>query len=145
MSWTKERVELLQNLWGKGKSASEIAEILGGISRNAVIGKAHRLGLSGRPSPIASDKPRSTAKTRVKKHNKSATILDLTERMCRWPIGDPKKPGFRFCGKATVMAGVPYCKEHIEMAYQQPQSRNKRVQHEEPRALVSQSNKNAAR
>ncbi|CAK0748637.1 GcrA cell cycle regulator [Azospirillaceae bacterium] len=105
MSWTDERVEALKALWGQGMSASEIAEALGDISRNAVIGKAHRLGLSGRPSPIK------------KKLTRGATILALTERMCKWPIGDPKHPDFHFCAK-NALPGMPYCAEHAAIAYQ---------------------------
>lgn len=117
MSWTDERVEQLRELWGAGKSASEIADILGNVSRNAVIGKAHRLGLSGRPSPIKA-KPGGKAKAPAKEPQ-GATILSLTERMCRWPIGDPKEPDFRFCGKPSS-PGVPYCAEHAAVAYQNP-------------------------
>jgi GcrA cell cycle regulator len=105
MSWTDERVEQLKQLWGQGMSASEIADALGDVTRNAVIGKAHRLGLSGRPSPIK------------KKPSRGATILALTERMCKWPVGDPKHADFHFCGK-TAQAGMPYCAEHAAIAYQ---------------------------
>lgn len=137
MSWTEEKVAVLRQYWGSGKSASEIAEIIGDMSRNAVIGKAHRLGLAGRPSPIkekkARPKPAVTAapvaaapRTRPQtgqvvdlQPGGGATILSLTERMCRWPHGDPKKPGFRFCGKA-VADGTSYCAEHLKQAYQPP-------------------------
>lgn len=118
MSWTEDKVDLLRQLWGSGKSASEIAEIIGGMTRNAVIGKAHRLGLSGRPSPIKRRKRVEASEPKVG----GATILNLTERMCRWPIGDPKQPGFRFCGRHTVQE-LPYCAEHAAMAYQQPAKR----------------------
>ena len=112
MSWTEERVAQLRQLWGNGKSASEIAEILGGVSRNAVIGKAHRLELSGRPSPIkrrdgedeeegvatttvAAEAPPAVEKVPAKpvpeRKSGGATILNLTERMCKWPIGDPRQ------------------------------------------------------
>lgn len=110
-TWSDERVEKLRQLWGQGMSASEIAEALGNVTRNAVIGKAHRLGLSGRPSPIK------------KKPSKGATILSLTERMCKWPVGDPKSPDFHFCGKAAVQ-GLPYCAEHAAMAYQPAKKRD---------------------
>jgi len=152
MSWTDERVDKLRELWGNGKSASEIADLLGGVSRNAVIGKAHRLGLSGRPSPIRkredgapaqatrgtaaaqapaapAAKPAAPAKPTVVADRDAglgddggATILNLTERMCRWPIGDPKKPGFRFCGRPAI-AGLPYCQDHATVAYQAPSSK----------------------
>ncbi|WP_114392007.1 GcrA family cell cycle regulator [Oleisolibacter albus] len=109
--WTDERVEKLRQLWGQGMSASEIADLLGGVTRNAVIGKAHRLGLSGRPSPIK------------KKPSKGATILSLTERMCKWPVGDPKSPDFHFCGK-SALPGLPYCAEHAALAYQPAKKRD---------------------
>lgn len=111
MSWTEERIELLRQLWGQGKSASEIAETLGDVTRNAVIGKAHRLGLSGRPSPIK------------KKPSRGATILSLTERMCKWPVGDPKHADFHFCGK-PAHPGLPYCAEHAAKAYQPAKKRD---------------------
>ncbi|AUN29518.1 MAG: GcrA family cell cycle regulator [Niveispirillum sp.] len=109
-TWSEERVEKLRQLWGQGMSASEIAELLGNVTRNAVIGKAHRLGLSGRPSPIK------------KKPTKGATILSLTERMCKWPVGDPKSPDFHFCGKPSLN-GLPYCAEHAAIAYQPARKR----------------------
>jgi GcrA cell cycle regulator len=157
MSWTEERVTLLTQLWGNGKSASEIAEIIGEVTRNAVIGKAHRLGLSGRMSPIKKVAPSQVSSAKVERrpvakrrgvkaekpeavapktahvviHPKAkiddapvggATILDLTERMCRWPIGDPQDPGFRFCGR-TRDSVLPYCAEHAAKAYQPPKPR----------------------
>ena len=103
--WTEERMELLRSLWGAGRTASEIAEIIGEVSRNSVIGKAHRLGLSGRPSPIK------------KKTSRGATILALTARMCKWPVGDPKHQDFHFCGRPAQL-GMPYCAEHAAIAYQ---------------------------
>ena len=120
MAWTEERVEQLSALWGSGKSASEIADIIGGVTRNAVIGKAHRLGLSGRPSPIKR-KP-SAPPQLVTTETPGATILNLTDRMCRWPIGDPRSPAFRFCGRATV-PGETYCREHSRKAYQAPKTK----------------------
>ena len=105
MDWTEEKMDLLKSLWKQGKSASEIAAILGEeVSRNAIIGKAHRLGLAGRPSPIK------------KKEQKQTTLYGLTERMCKWPIGDPKQPDFHFCGKAVEVT-VTYCPEHRAKAY----------------------------
>lgn len=110
MSWTDERIDRLRQLWGQGMSASEIADVLGDITRNAVIGKAHRLGLSGRPSPIK------------KKPVRGATILSLNERMCKWPVGDPKHADFHFCGK-QAQVGLPYCCEHAKIAYQPSKKR----------------------
>ena len=106
MSWTDERIEQLKTLWGRGMSASDIAEQLGDVSRNAVIGKAHRLHLTGRPSPISR-----------KNAPKGPTLLVMTDRMCKWPIGDPKTPGFHFCGSAVDLS-TTYCPEHRTVAYQ---------------------------
>ena len=106
MVWTEEMMDTLKKYWSEGKPASEIAEILGqDISRNSVIGKAHRLGLSGRPSPIK------------KKAVQHYTLHSMTERMCKWPFGDPKKPDFHFCGQPVDVA-VTYCSEHRALAYQ---------------------------
>lgn len=113
MSWTDEKVTLLRELWGKGLSASEIAKKLGDTTRNAVIGKAHRLGLS--------------IKSTVSKAPKAilqSTIIDLSERMCKWPIGDPKDKDFHFCGKSSH-SNFPYCAKHVAMAYQTPKRRKK--------------------
>ena len=94
MSWTEERVATLKELWEKGLSASQIATELGGVTRNAVIGKAHRMGLASRPSPVkgeaAKARPAAVKKAPVKKQPKQrVTLLDLTDRMCKWPIGHP--------------------------------------------------------
>ena len=101
MEWTETRVDQLKNLWEEGLSASQIANRLGDVTRNAVIGKAHRLGLSSRPSPI-------------KRVNHPITATQ--ERMCQWPIGNPREPSFHFCGK-TAAPDRPYCEEHCAMAY----------------------------
>ena len=109
MIWTDEQIELLKTLWSQGKPASEIALVLGcDVTRNAVIGKSHRLGLTGRPSPIKKG-------SGVKKINS----IVLTERMCKWPFGDPKMPDFHFCGRAVEIS-VSYCAEHRAIAYQAP-------------------------
>ena len=142
MSWTDERVDLLKKLWKKGLSASQIAEELGDVTRNAVIGKAHRLGLSSRPSPLkkaakaapekkakpaAKKKPAAKPKPKAVEKEEPAviTILTLTERMCKWPLGHPGDDDFRFCGRKTV-PGQPYCAYHAAMAYQAPQPRKDR-------------------
>jgi GcrA cell cycle regulator len=131
MSWTDERVELLKKLWGEGKTAAEIAKELGGVTRNAVIGKAHRLKLSNRVSPIqqnkkVSPKPVEDNKPVVKKREqkyippitgKKVSMSELRERMCRWPNGDPQEEDFSFCGGDSV-PGLPYCEEHAKIAYQ---------------------------
>jgi GcrA cell cycle regulator len=158
MSWTEQKIQMLKDMWGHGYSASEIAKRLGGLTRNAVIGKAHRLKLSSRPSPIRreDDVPgtigpdavmpiiRSASKKRamlrplppvalpstVKPSNKDSfrsieelkrtegiAVTKAGERHCRWPIGDPRSPDFRFCG-CTAYEGLPYCIDHARMAYQ---------------------------
>lgn len=106
MSWTDERVERLKELWGKGMSASEIAEAIGEVSRNAVIGKAHRLGLSIR------------AKKEVRRISSPvSTIISIADKKCKWPIGDPRDCEFHFCGH-PAHDKLPYCPEHAAKAYQ---------------------------
>ena len=193
MSWTDERIEQLRSMWEKGLTASQIADELGGVSRNAVIGKAHRLGLKSRPSPVKATekapKPAKVATPAMPKPAPAATprptapvaprpapvasrpepkpvveasgvgqsigpggvirqgpgdqqapippapprrlvpakpspeiadktsLLDLNDRICRWPMGHPGEPDFHFCGQA-VNPGFPYCVEHCGRAYQ---------------------------
>lgn len=138
-SWSEERVELLKKLWDEGKTAAQIAETLGGVTRNAVIGKAHRLKLSGRVSPIkTSKKVKSSAPSQATskqtgqpaQRSKPApefvdkapegdgiSLLELRERNCRWPLGDPQHADFKFCG-CSSLPGIPYCPEHASIAYQ---------------------------
>jgi len=202
MSWTDERIERLKTMWTQGSTASQIAEELGGVSRNAVIGKAHRLGLESRPSPVkageekerkakpapapkaakpattpkpvhaapepreaAADAPRQASASSVPAQSKPAdattiqyrsvgpggfirqgpgdtqapippapprrlvpakpsaevadktSLLDLNDRVCRWPMGHPGEPDFHFCGKPSN-PGYPYCVDHCGVAYQ---------------------------
>jgi GcrA cell cycle regulator len=195
MSWTDERIERLKKMWHDGATASQIADELGGVSRNAVIGKAHRLGLEQRPSPVkpgeekeakkaapapaaAPKAPRpepqakaapaapaaaSSAPAAPPPVNRSApemqyrsigpggfirqgpgdqqppippapprrlvpakpspevadktSLLDLNDRICKWPIGHPGEPDFHFCGQ-QANPGFPYCVEHCGVAYQ---------------------------
>lgn len=134
MSWTDERVTLLKKLWCEGKTAAEIAKALGGVTRNAVIGKAHRLKLSNRVSPIQQNERKEDRTPEIRKIPKAKIVqtakpantafkglklIELKERMCRWPSGDPKDEDFAFCGCNTV-AGLPYCEDHAKMAYQVP-------------------------
>ena len=106
MSWTDEKVAKLKELWGKGNTASQIAEIIGGISRNAVIGKAHRLNLSAK------------IKTRSATSNENPkTLEELDENSCKWPIGHPNEKSFYFCGR-TSLKDFSYCKLHLLYAYQ---------------------------
>ena len=156
-TWTDERVELLKKLWADGLSASQIASELGNVTRNAVIGKVHRLGLSGRAkdkaAPAAPQRPRKAARApsapapiapqpeinvvsapiplqpvmeesevlaeddMAVPMSERVTIMDLRESMCRWAMGDPTKPEFRFCGARSI-TGLPYCTHHARIAYQ---------------------------
>ncbi|QMW23540.1 GcrA family cell cycle regulator [Sandaracinobacteroides saxicola] len=151
MAWTDERIAQLKKLWEEGKSASQIAEILAeGISRNAIIGKAHRLGLASRPSPLkvaeaapapapaaavaAPAEPRPAPAVVAAPKPKPAkpapkaarvTLLDLNDRICKWPIGHPDEADFHFCGK-PVNPGFPYCGEHCLVAYQAQMPRKDR-------------------
>ena len=194
MSWTDERVELLKKMWGEGQSASQIAKELGGVTRNAVIGKVHRLGLSNRatsgsatkaapkeaknaaskpkaapkkapkpkpdikaqpnnvtdkpvtsiptssarrqiipagqplpPQPSANEiSPEALAKvSEVEKTAKKLSLMELTERTCKWPIGDPATPEFWFCG-LPVQQGKPYCEAHVGVAFQPMSTRRDR-------------------
>ncbi len=141
MGWTDERVALLKKLWQEGLSASQIAKQLGSVTRNAVIGKVHRLGLAGRVTPTRpARRPQRTPRPRpaavqaqpprprpapaaievepVRLANgRMANVLTLNERTCKWPIGDPTDENFGFCGHAAA-AGCSYCPEHAQMAYQ---------------------------
>lgn len=143
MSWTDERIGLLKELWEKGLSASQIATELGGVTRNAVIGKAHRMGLSSRPSPVkgepakqaAAARPAAPKKQPEKKPAKQrVTLLDLTDRMCKWPHGHPGEADFHFCGKPAEPS-VPYCAEHCAQAYQAQTSRRDRRANSQRRTL----------
>lgn len=132
MSWTDDRVALLKKLWGEGKTAAEIAKELGGVTRNAVIGKAHRLKLSNRVSPIQQNKKPVSKQTQpaekkpktvlpvtqdVDRDREVVPLMDLKGNMCRWPIGDPQEESFGFCGDES-MSGLPYCMDHAKVAYQ---------------------------
>lgn len=188
MSWTDERVELLKKMWGEGQSASQIAKELGGVTRNAVIGKVHRLGLSNRATGASSASPKTEAKAKpapkpkpeakpspkteaarpvsatpdakpssparrqiipagqplppqpsaneispealakvneVEKKSKKISLMELTERTCKWPVGDPATPDFWFCG-LPVQAGKPYCEAHVGVAFQPMSARRDR-------------------
>ncbi len=201
MSWTDERVETLKKMWAEGQSASQIAKELGGVTRNAVIGKVHRLGLSNRVGPGGKDEdeaeeapvaaaprpepvrtpppepvraaepaprpverpapaapaaaapiapipmrkaiipagqplppqpsaneisPEALASVReVEKRAKRLTLMELTERTCKWPIGDPATEDFWFCGLPSV-AGKPYCEAHVGVAFQPMSARRDR-------------------
>ena len=138
MSWTPEKVEKLKELWGKGNTASEIAQILGGVTRNAVIGKAHRLNLSGKiqakkNTPLASnnsDSENKNSRKNLRRGRFKSLIIDkdfepenpkqleeLDENSCKWPIGHPNEDNFYFCGR-TSLKDFSYCKLHLLFAYQ---------------------------
>ncbi|MBW7920922.1 MAG: GcrA cell cycle regulator [Rubellimicrobium sp.] len=188
MSWTDERVELLKRMWSEGQSASQIAKELGGVTRNAVIGKVHRLGLSNRagaataeapaaaapetvaaaapaPDPVDDDpadtaagdaevavetalparaqivpagrplppqpshneiSPEALARvTEVEKVARKLSLMELTEKTCKWPVGDPATPNFWFCG-LPVQPGKPYCEAHVGVAFQPMSARRDR-------------------
>jgi GcrA cell cycle regulator len=167
MNWTDERVELLKKLWAEGLSASQIANQLGGVSRNAVIGKVHRLKLSGRgrsssstPRPKKSTSGNGPTRSSGRPVRQVTTtigatalqarfdaeadphaaplphesvvipiplklkLVELSERTCKWPIGDPLSEDFAFCGNDVGECG-PYCTYHSTLAYQ-PASERRR-------------------
>ena len=154
MSWTDERVALLTKLWADGLSASQIAAELGGITRNAVIGKVHRLGLSGRAKSPSSSAPRPrkarssqmlrVSRPSIRGNNALAydyavepepelieipieqrkTLLQLNDATCRWPVGDPGSTDFFFCG-GNSNEGSPYCSYHSRVAYQPASDRRR--------------------
>ena len=142
MSWTHERREQLKKLWEAGYTASNIATELGGITRNAVIGKAHRLGLSGRMKSKSKVSSVSIVRKRKMPVNKNSKIIELTtsvepmnptsfadikDGLCRWPLGEPEDLDFKFCGRKCA-EGMIYCTEHHSLAYQPlNQTRQKRA------------------
>lgn len=118
--WTDERLEELKKLWAQGLSISQIGEALG-VSRNAIAGKAHRMGLPKRPSPISKPKAEKPKVETVVEEQDLPLRLELRQLVwsrskCCWPTGDPKKNGFVFCGD-TVVPGKPYCLPHCKEAY----------------------------
>ena len=139
MSWTDEKVNKLKELWGKGKTANQIAQIIGGISRNAVIGKAHRLNLSAKikTRSVASNKDfdestdnKSIKSNKSRKNRFKSLIIEkdfepenpkqleeLDENSCKWPIGHPDEENFYFCGRSSLK-DFSYCKLHLLYAYQ---------------------------
>ena len=147
MSWTDEKVAKLKELWGKGNTASQIAEIIGGISRNAVIGKAHRLNLSAKiktRSATSNENFESSIDNKnlkLKRGRKSKfksliiekdfepenpkTLEELDENSCKWPIGHPNEKDFYFCGR-TSLKDFSYCKLHLLYSYQSRDSKNKK-------------------
>lgn len=123
MSWTDERIEELKQLWGEGLSAQEIGRKLD-VTKNAVIGKAHRLGLPSRPSPIKRARPATAAKAKKKVVPTNLGIRS-SGPTCLWPHGDPTEDDFHFCGQPSI-PNKPYCQKHYDEAYIQPRPRSAR-------------------
>ena len=139
MSWNEEKVEKLRELWGKGSTASQIALIIGGISRNAVIGKAHRLNLSSKiktrnassSQNFDNSSEENSSKQRRGKKSKFQSLIiekdfepenpkkleELDESSCKWPVGHPEEQSFYFCGRSSLK-DFSYCKLHLLYAYQ---------------------------
>ena len=139
MSWSDEKIEKLKELWGKGNTASQIAEIIGGMSRNAVIGKAHRLNLSAKIKPRVSNNlntqaidngDNNTASRKIRKSKFKSLIIEkdfepenpkqleeLDENTCKWPSGHPNESTFYFCGRNSLK-DFSYCKLHLLYAFQ---------------------------
>ncbi|MFZ5721581.1 MAG: GcrA family cell cycle regulator [Pseudomonadota bacterium] len=134
--WTDDRIEILTKLWRDGRSASAIARELGGVTRNAVIGKAHRLGLGGRATPArpGTRRPRAPKAERPAARSRripvakpwpvvvepvplagTSDVASIGPHMCRWPIGDPKAERFALCGRPAVRGA--YCAPHGAIAY----------------------------
>lgn len=139
--WTEERIETLKALWMEGLSASEIAKKLGGVSRNAVLGKTHRMGwvIGSKTSPaVAKEKPIRDVHKRAPKGHRAAAespvgiVAFVSSGTCAWPIGDPQLAGFRFCGARRARGS--YCDEHAKRAYQ-PADAAKKARQEIERAL----------
>ncbi len=118
-TWTPERVDAVTRLWNEGLTTAEIGRLVG-MSKNAVVGKAHRLRLPPRPSPIKQRGRgiRSVPKAASPKPVKPRLVSHLTvgNAACKWPFGHPDEPGFHFCGERALL-GKPYCQEHYERAY----------------------------
>ena len=139
MSWNEEKVKKLKELWGNGSTASQIAEIIGGISRNAVIGKAHRLNLSSKiktrntssSQNFDNSSEENSSKQRKGRKSKFQSLIiekdfepenpkkleELDESSCKWPIGHPEEQSFYFCGRSSLK-DFSYCKLHLLYAYQ---------------------------
>ena len=164
MSWTEEKVNKLKELWGKGNTASQIAEIIGGISRNAVIGKAHRLNSSAKIKTRTATSNKNFENTYEEKNTKSkkgrrskfkSLIIDkdfepenpkqleeLDENSCKWPIGHPDEKSFYFCGRSSLK-DFSYCKLHLLYAYQPKGKKDDVIEKDEVPAFIQKKIKSA--
>ena len=165
MSWNDEKVAKLKELWGKGSTASQIAQIIGGISRNAVIGKAHRLNLSAKiktrsvPSNhnlqhIASENVSKQKRGRKSKFQSliiekdfepenPKKLEELDESLCKWPIGHPDEESFYFCGRSSLK-DFSYCKLHLLYAYQPKGKKEEPTDKEEEVSQYTEKKANTA-
>ena len=158
MSWTDEKVNKLRELWGKGNTASQISEIIGGVSRNAVIGKAHRLNLSAKIKTRAAvtnnnfdrslenknDLPKRARKSKFKsliiekdfEPENPKQLEELDENSCKWPIGHPNEASFYFCGRSSLK-DFSYCKLHILYAYQPKGKKEDNIEKGEEEVIIN--------
>ena len=164
MSWTDEKVAKLKELWGSGKTASQIAEIIGGVTRNAVIGKSHRMNLSAK---IKTRKATSNQnfensieekniKNRRGRKSKFKSLIiekdfepenpkqleELDENSCKWPIGHPDEKGFYFCGR-TALKDFSYCKLHLLYSYQSKNKKDEPIDKDEIPEFIEKKIKSA--